>query len=195
MIILMYRSWWLQLKEEVCKISVILLASLTDIYSHFPEASNSVMAIGALGVGAGKALPSVTGAHSGFAAPANAIQSVVMPHTSFARLQPQPAVPHSGLPQVTAPPRLALNIPVPHHISAASRFPSFSSFKPAPFKPGYQEAHQYYCDMREYFASKAYIGISNAELIVVKVRLMTHPPTRKNPICVSVCIVNGFRWE
>ena len=66
--------------------------------------------------------------------------------------------------------------------------PSLSSLKPAPFKPGYQEAHQYYCEMREHFASKAYISISNAELIVVKVWLMTHVPAKKKPMCVSVCV-------
>lgn len=76
-----------------------------------------------------------------------------------------------------------LNIPAPSPAYAPLRFPSI---KPAPVKPGYQEAHQYYCEMRDSFASKAYISVSNAELIVVKMRLMTHPPAKRNPICVSV---------
>jgi len=58
--------------------------------------------------------------------------------------------------------------------------------KPLPVNPGYHEAHRYYDEMRQYYASKAYTSAATAELIVVKVRMVTLEPGKKNPTLVSV---------
>jgi hypothetical protein len=55
--------------------------------------------------------------------------------------------------------------------------------------PGYQEAHQFYNEMRAHFANKAYSNVANAELIVVKVWMMVRVPNRKTPAPVSVCFI------
>jgi hypothetical protein len=57
--------------------------------------------------------------------------------------------------------------------------------KPSPLNPGYHEAHRYYDEMRQYYASKAYTSAATAELVVVKVRLVTLEPGKKNPTIVS----------
>ena len=55
--------------------------------------------------------------------------------------------------------------------------------------PGYQEAHQFYNEMRTHFANKAYSSVANAELIVVKVWMMMRVPNRKSPAPVSVSFI------
>lgn len=84
----------------------------------------------------------------------------------------------SGLPSSS---RYSLNIG-PTHWAAST----LVSLTPAPTNPGYQEAHQYYNEMREHFAKKAYASAANVELVVVKVTFATLAPTKKSPLCISV---------
>lgn len=76
-----------------------------------------------------------------------------------------------------------LNLP-----ATANPFASLSipQLKPAPANPGYNEAHQYYDEMRKYYSSKAYTSAATAELVIVKVRLVTLEPKKKNPTFISV---------
>jgi hypothetical protein len=87
--------------------------------------------------------------------------------------------------------RYPLNIGLTH--SAAS---TLVSLTPAPTNPGYQEAHQYYNEMREHFAKKAYASSANVELVVVKVTFATLSPTKKSPLRISVsCISVSCGWD
>lgn len=159
--------WWLQPNKEVCHSSTPMHLSWLN---NLPDTSNPVIAVG-----------TVEGAEKS--------RSMAAPQLVVSRTSTTGS--HAAVSHLAITPRIpALNIPAPQaqHASASSRFPSLSSLKPAPIKLGYQEAHQYYCEMREHFASKAYISISNAELVVTKVWLMTHAPTKKKPMCVSVCV-------
>ena len=85
----------------------------------------------------------------------------------------------SGLPGSS---RYPLNIALAN--SAASS--TLISLASAPTNPGYQEAHRYYNEMREYFAKKAYASSANVELVVVKVTFATLAPTKKSPLRISV---------
>ena len=58
--------------------------------------------------------------------------------------------------------------------------------KPAPVNPRYHEAHQYYNEMQQYYASKAYTSMATAELVVVKVQMATLKPGKRNPTLISV---------
>ncbi|KIM36153.1 hypothetical protein M413DRAFT_449355 [Hebeloma cylindrosporum] len=99
------------------------------------------------------------------------------------------------------PPTAAINPPMLsiHHPQAATsahalRLPATANpfvslpipqLKPSPVNPGYQEAHQYYDEMRQYYASKAYTSTATAELVVVKVRMVTLEPGKRNPTIIS----------
>ena len=78
--------------------------------------------------------------------------------------------------------RYPLNIRLTH--SAASS--TLISLVLAPTDPGYQEAHQYYNEMREHFAKKAYASSANVELVIVKVTFATLAPTKKSPLHILV---------
>jgi hypothetical protein len=106
---------------------------------------------------------------------------------------PKPVLPSSAFgpdPGENLPAHKA-SIPYPNLNISASTMTAFATSFPklrsAPVNPGYQQAHQYWDDMRKFFAGKAYSNNANAEVVVVKVRMMTHAPNKKNPACVSVC--------
>jgi len=61
-------------------------------------------------------------------------------------------------------------------------------FAGKPLRPGYQEAHNMYNDMRNHFAQRAYSS-NNFELVVVKVTMMSLKPGNKNPSIVSVSML------
>ncbi|KAF9477407.1 hypothetical protein BDN70DRAFT_810773 [Pholiota conissans] len=50
--------------------------------------------------------------------------------------------------------------------------------------PGYQEAHQFYNEMRQYYARQAYVP-SNTEVVVVRARMATLLEGKKMPIQIS----------
>jgi len=78
----------------------------------------------------------------------------------------------------------AINVVAP--LNPHSMLP-FPNTKNTPLvKPGYQEAHRLYDEMRKHFANKAYTTAANAEVVVVKIWMMTRVPTKKNPLTVSV---------
>jgi hypothetical protein len=81
-----------------------------------------------------------------------------------------------------APSSHVLNLPILNPVAALS----IPQLKPSPVNPGYQEAHQYYDEMRRYYASKAYTSAATAELVVVKVRMVTLQPGKKKTTFVSV---------
>jgi murein L,D-transpeptidase YcbB/YkuD len=54
-----------------------------------------------------------------------------------------------------------------------------------PVQPGYQEAHEIYNEMRQFFAQKA-MSVHNGEVVVIKVTMMSLKPGNKNPSVVSV---------
>jgi hypothetical protein len=54
--------------------------------------------------------------------------------------------------------------------------------------PGYQKAHEWYDEMRDFFARCAYGPQGNAELVVVKVTMMSLKPGKKTPVIISVSI-------
>ena len=81
--------------------------------------------------------------------------------------------------------------PSAHVVRLAATTNPFTSLpipqlKPSPVNPGYHEAHQYYNEMQQYYASKAYTSVATAELVIVKVRMVTLKPGRKNPTLISV---------
>jgi hypothetical protein len=55
-------------------------------------------------------------------------------------------------------------------------------------KPGYQEAHQMYDNMRDFFARQAF-ATNNMELVNLKATMMWLKPGNKNPSVVSVSII------
>jgi hypothetical protein len=55
-------------------------------------------------------------------------------------------------------------------------------------KPGYQEAHRRYDEMRHYFASQVY-ATSNGQTVNLKVTMMWMKPGNKNPSVVSVSMI------
>jgi len=85
---------------------------------------------------------------------------------------------------------LASSTQVPRLPATANSFASLPippvHAKPAPVNPGYHEAHQYYDEMRQYYASKAYTSTATAELVIVKVRMVTLEPGKRNPTLISV---------
>lgn len=89
----------------------------------------------------------------------------------------------------------ASSAPVLNLTAIANPFASLSiplgtgKLKPLPEKPGYNEAHRYYDEMRQYYASKAYTSAATAELVIVKVRMVTLEPGKKNPTLISVGVV------
>jgi hypothetical protein len=62
--------------------------------------------------------------------------------------------------------------------------PKFFS-NPYNLKPGYQEAHKRYDEMRDYFARQAY-ATSNGQTVNLKVTMMWIKPGNKNPSVVLV---------
>lgn len=62
--------------------------------------------------------------------------------------------------------------------------PKFVADPSFPIKPGYQEAHKLYDDMRQFFAQKA-MSVHGGEVVVVKVTMMLLKPGHKNPSIVS----------
>jgi hypothetical protein len=71
------------------------------------------------------------------------------------------------------------------YASASQPFPRLFQRAPAVIT-GYQEAHSFYNEMREHYARKAYSNSLNVELVVVKARMMTLLPGKKNPTLVWV---------
>jgi len=67
--------------------------------------------------------------------------------------------------------------------------------KPLPINPGYQSAHQFYNEMREMFATRAYASSANLELVVVKVSLATLVSNKKSPVCISVSIASYYDFS
>lgn len=63
--------------------------------------------------------------------------------------------------------------------------PKFVSNPTLPVKPGYQEAHKLYDEMRQFFAQKA-MSVHAGEVVVIKVSMMSWKPGNKNPSIVSV---------
>ena len=63
--------------------------------------------------------------------------------------------------------------------------PKFVSDPTLPVKPGYQEAHKKYDEMRQFFAQKA-TSVHGGEVVVIKVTMMSWRPGTKNPSIVSV---------
>ena len=55
-------------------------------------------------------------------------------------------------------------------------------------KPGYQEAHQMYDNMHDFFARQAF-ATNNMELVNLKATMMWLKPGNKNPSVVSVSII------
>jgi hypothetical protein len=53
-------------------------------------------------------------------------------------------------------------------------------------KPGYQEAHHLYDEMQKHFANKAYTTAASSEVVIVKIWMINHVPTKKNPLPVLV---------
>lgn len=53
--------------------------------------------------------------------------------------------------------------------------------------PGYQEAHQVYDEMRQFFAKKA-MSVHGGEVVVIKVTMMSLKPGFKSPSVVSVSV-------
>jgi len=76
-----------------------------------------------------------------------------------------------------------INIPPMPNIYSAAPFPR--SMNSPLVNPGYQEAHQLYNEMRCHFANKAFSTVANAEVIVVKVWMMTRLPGKKSPVTIS----------
>lgn len=96
-------------------------------------------------------------------------------------------------PRLAATTRISTHHPVPsaHVLNLPPISNPFATLpipqlKPSPVNPGYNEAHKYYDEMRQYYASKAYTSAATAELVVVKVRMVTLEPGRKKPTLVSV---------
>jgi len=63
--------------------------------------------------------------------------------------------------------------------------PKFVSDPSVPVKPGYQEAHKIYDEMRQFFAQKA-MSVHQGEVVVIKTTMMSLKPGNKNPSVVSV---------
>jgi hypothetical protein len=63
--------------------------------------------------------------------------------------------------------------------------PKFLSDPSLPVQPGYQEAHELYDEMRQFFAQKA-MSVHAGEVVVVKVTMMSWKPGNRNPSIVSV---------
>jgi hypothetical protein len=83
----------------------------------------------------------------------------------------------SGGPRVSTPGQFANMINIPdffHNLHT--------------LKPGYQEAHQMYDDMRNFFARQAY-ATNNVELVNLKATMMWMKPGNKNPSVVSVSAI------
>ena len=73
--------------------------------------------------------------------------------------------------------------------------PNFVSKPTLPAKPGYQEAHKKYDEMRQFFAQKA-MSVHGGKVVVIKVTMMSWRPGNKNPSIVSVCkqVSTAFRF-
>ena len=78
----------------------------------------------------------------------------------------------------------AINVVTP--LNPYSMLPSPNTKNTPLIKPGYQEAHHLYDEMQKPFANKAYTTAANAEVVVIKIWMMTHLPTKKNPLTVLV---------
>ena len=78
----------------------------------------------------------------------------------------------------------AINVVAPLNTHSMLPFPSTKSTPLT--NPGYQDAHRLYNDMRKHFANKAYSTSANAELIIIKIWMMTRIPNKKAPLPVSV---------
>lgn len=74
--------------------------------------------------------------------------------------------------------------------SIAIRFPP--QLNDVALRPGYQEAHQLYVQMRDYYRDKAY-ATGDAEVVVIKARMMTLISTRITPVAVAVRILLRFQ--
>ena len=73
----------------------------------------------------------------------------------------------------------AINIVAP--LNPHSMLPFLNTKNTPLVKPRYQEAHCLYDEMRKHIANKAYTTSANTEVVVVKIWMMTHVPTKKNP--------------
>ena len=93
-----------------------------------------------------------------------------------ARLMPPPAVP-AGPSIIT--PRLLNNA------TPASSLSLLGQLK-VPIKPGYQEAHQFYVQIRNFMARIAYQS-DNSELISLKVLMKVSCPGKVKPLQVGIC--------
>ena len=88
-----------------------------------------------------------------------------------------------------APSTHVLRLPATTNPFASLPIPQLKS---TPVNPRYHEAHQYYNEMRQYYASKAYTSMATAELIIVKVQMVTLEPGKRNPTLISVSNVFFF---
>jgi hypothetical protein len=88
----------------------------------------------------------------------------------------------------SAPGGPVLNLPAIANPLASLSIPQLKP-QASPANPGYNEAHRHYEEMRQYYASKAYTGAATAELVIVKVRMVTLEPGKKNPTLISVGVV------
>ena len=93
-----------------------------------------------------------------------------------ARLMPPPNVP-AGPSIIT--PRLLNNA------TPAASLALLGQLK-FPVKPGYQEAHQFYDEIRKFMAGIAYQS-DNTELISLKVMMKVSCPEKVKPLQVGVC--------
>ena len=95
---------------------------------------------------------------------------------SIAKQSPWPGgtqPPQIGGPKVFTPGQQIHTMDIPDFLARGS------------VRPGYQEAHELYDEMRTYFARRAFTS-NNFELVVVKVMMMWMKPGNKNPSIVSV---------
>jgi len=78
----------------------------------------------------------------------------------------------------------SINVVAPLNTHSMLPFPNTKN--PPLLNPGYQDAHRLYDDMRKHFANRAYSTVANAEVVVIKLWMMTRVPNRKHPIPISV---------
>lgn len=84
-----------------------------------------------------------------------------------------------------------VSVPIMHNSLAMTVFPA--RFNHSVLSPGYQEAHSRFIEMRDHLQSQAY-SVQKAQVIIVKVRMMTQLPgkLKQTPVSVSGPIVHLY---
>lgn len=85
------------------------------------------------------------------------------------------------------PPKALLGGPrviTPYQVESGAPFPA--KLGSMPQRPGYQEAHKYYTQLREYFAKKAWTNSDSINLILIKAWMVTRIPGKKKELYISV---------